>query len=115
MQCYAGLVDTVQSPLALVVDHNLREGSASEALHACSIAEQLGVEAKLFKLGLSTAWPPSNKSDVLSLARQLRYAEIYHHCCRENIFTLMTGHHAGNCLPDVIWLMQIEGYACIMH
>lgn len=83
-------------PIALTVDHNLREGSRQEAEHACKVADLLGAPSKRFELRRNEVWPPRKTGDLLLLARQHRYSFLYQECCCSAIPVLLTAHHAGN-------------------
>ena len=82
-------------PVALVVDHNLRPDSAQEAAQACSVAQSLGLPAKVITLGSSNGWPPAKRGELLSLARKHRYQALHQECATRNIPVILTAHHAG--------------------
>lgn len=83
----------VRKPLALVVDHALRAGSAGEASTAAEQARGLGLSPRV----LALTWPQGRPSGgrLLAEAREARYRALAGACRAEGCAGLLLGHHAG--------------------
>lgn len=75
------------APLALTVDHGLREGSAKEAAQVASWARKAGIAHK------TLTWDGKKPAqNVQAAAREARYRLIGGHMRIKGIATLLTGH-----------------------
>ena len=73
-------------------NHNLRKESLIEVKYVKTISKKLGWEHKTLK------WSQPAKKNILENARIARYQAISNFCKRQNINTLLLGHH----LDDLI-------------
>ncbi len=87
----------VSSPLGLIVDHGLREGSAVEADKVATALKKLGIRAHILKLRWKEALGhdanPSQLPNVETLARYLRYRRLGAFCTSRSVASLFTAHH----------------------
>ena len=95
-----------------MVDHNLRRDSAQEAAQACSVAQSLGLPAKVITLGSTDGWPPEKRGDLLSLARKHRYRALHQECAARNIPVILTAHHAGACYQLIRLFSPVISSGC---
>ena len=73
-------------------NHNLRKESLIEVKYVKTISKKLGWEHKTLR------WNQPAKKNILENARIARYQAISNFCKRQNINTLLLGHH----LDDLI-------------
>jgi tRNA(Ile)-lysidine synthase len=77
----------VTPPVALIVDHALRNDSAAEARKAAGFARKAGLEAHIL-----TRKGPAPKSGIEAAARDLRYGLMGAWMRRHGVVTLYVGH-----------------------
>jgi tRNA(Ile)-lysidine synthase len=82
---------------ALVVDHGLRQLSATQAAQTCDRLGQLGIATRL--LTLTCLAPGSGLSER---AREARYAALESACRQQGILHLLLGHHAADQAETVL-------------
>ena len=85
---YKSLNNNKINPIFFIVDHGLRKNSTTEAL-------QVKKHLKLKKINLNILKWKGKKpnSNLQSLARQKRYSLLFNECQKNNIKTILTGHH----------------------
>lgn len=82
------LRDHPQCAFILIVDHDLRAGSANEALEARNFVQDLGCEAHILK------WSHDNpNTGIQEKARRARYELMGEFCRKNKISHLLTAHH----------------------
>lgn len=81
------------APLALIVDHKLREESTREAQRVAQTAQALG----LAPLVLTLDWRnrPPTVGQTQARARDERYRALAQACAARACSTLLLGHHRG--------------------
>lgn len=103
------------SPLALIVDHQLRSGSTVEAHEAARRAEDLGLRARVLTVDWGGSLP--HHPHKMHAARDARYALLLAACQREGVHHLLTAHHADDqaetFLLRFIHASGLDGLACI--
>jgi tRNA(Ile)-lysidine synthase len=77
----------VEPPVALIVDHALRKGSASEARRAATFARKAGLAAHIF-----TRAGPAPRSGIEAAARDARYSLMGAWMKEHGLTTLYVGH-----------------------
>ena len=77
-------------PLAVVVDHGLRPGSAAEAALTAARLGAIGIAARVVALGLRPGAGAARR------AREARYAALLAVCGTEGRPDLVVGHHAAD-------------------
>lgn len=87
--CLAWLAVRWGMPLALIVDHGLRQGSAAEAALTRARLAGFGVPARILRLTGLAAGP-----GLAARARCARYAALTTACRSEGLTDLLLGHHA---------------------
>ena len=93
---------------AIIVDHNLRKESASEAKDAISIAKQY--VTKLNTVILEWQQGQYITKNIEASARTARYKLITDYCKKEGIELLLTGHNADEQIETFIMrLMRASG------
>src|SRR6185312_9275837 len=77
----------LKPPVALIVDHALRKGSATEARRAAAFARKAGLLAHIL-----TRKGPAPKSGIESAARDARYRLMGAWLKKHGLATLYVGH-----------------------
>lgn len=84
------------APLAIIVDHGLRQGSAAEASLTHARLAAFGVPARVVRVSLARG------PDLGARARKARYAALFAACRDEGLPDLLVGHHAGDQAETVV-------------
>ena len=92
------------SPLALIVDHGLRAGSAEEARKAKYFAVSLGLKAQIL-----TWRAPPLKTGIQAKARLARYDLLGQACRRRSLKYLLTGHTEDDQAETVLMRLKAGG------
>jgi tRNA(Ile)-lysidine synthase TilS/MesJ len=87
----------VSSPFGVIVNHDLREGSAEEADNVAVVTRKLGVKSHVVKIRWDEVLPegtsPKDVPNIETLARYLRYRRLGTFCKLGQMATLFTAHH----------------------
>ena len=95
--CLAWLAAGWGRPLALIVDHGLREESGTEAGEAAGRLAGIGVAARIVRLhGLGQG------PGLAARARAARYRALSQAAAAEGLCDLLVGHHAGDQAETVL-------------
>ena len=84
-------------PVAMIVDHGLRDGSAAEAEAARAALAARGILARILRL---TGLAPG--PGMAARARRARYAALSAACREAGLVDLLLGHHAGDQAETVL-------------
>ena len=88
ISCYKFIKNNKIQPLYILIDHNLRENSKSEAALVKKHLKFKKINLKILK------WKGKKpKSNLQHLAREKRYELIFNYCKRSKIKTVVTAHH----------------------
>jgi tRNA(Ile)-lysidine synthetase-like protein len=102
-------------PLALIVDHRLREESTVEANLVATRAASIGLRPRVLTIDWGAS-PPSRRQSMPA-ARRARYAALLQACQEEGTSHLLTAHHADDqaetFLLRLIHASGVEGLAGI--
>ncbi len=79
------------SPLALVVDHRVRDGSTGEALRTLATLDRLAVPSRLLTLDGLHPGPRLQER-----ARAARHAALARACAADGLLDLLMGHHRAD-------------------
>ncbi|RCI12613.1 hypothetical protein L249_0319 [Ophiocordyceps polyrhachis-furcata BCC 54312] len=100
---------TVTRAVGIVVDHQIRPASGQEAQSVAQEVRKLGLGALVKRLRWSR--PPSQLSNVESLARTLRYRMLGRTCRRLHATSLFFAHHRDDQYETVLMrLLTGHGY-----
>ncbi|KAL2132398.1 hypothetical protein VTI74DRAFT_3875 [Chaetomium olivicolor] len=105
----------VSTPLACIVDHGLREGSAVEAHNVAKALKKLGLKPSVMNIPWRDVIPdgtnPNDLPNVETLARYLRYRRIGAFLRTGQVMTLLTAHHEDDQYETVMMrLLSGHGY-----
>lgn len=92
-----GLRDHPRVTHAFIIDHNLRPGSADEAVQAADFARELG-----YQVAVQTWDHNGVKSGIQARARVFRYGTMGHMCRKAGIVHLLTGHTRDDQVETVL-------------
>ena len=96
------LTDQNREIHALIVDHDLRLGSADEAKQAAARAHAMGAKAEILK------WEHNNpETGLQEKARNARYALLGETCRRLGVSKLFLGHNQDD-QAETVWMRQIK-------
>ncbi|KAL2255543.1 hypothetical protein VTK26DRAFT_3159 [Humicola hyalothermophila] len=102
------------TPYGIVVNHDLREGSAEEAANVASVLKTLGLKTEVVRINWNDAIGKTNPNDlpnIETLARTLRYRKLAFACVGRRINTLFTAHHEDDQYETVLMrLLSGHGY-----
>ena len=82
------LLSQIREVTGLIIDHGLRQESASEAKMTAGILRGLGIENVILRKENTI------KANLQEEARKLRYELLIGYCCEHEIKYLATAHHA---------------------
>ena len=115
--CLAWLARSWGNPVALIVDHGLRPGSAGEASITTRRLAAFGVPSRTLTLTGLTPGP-----GLAARARQARYAAMIAACGALGLSDLLLGHHAGDQAETVLMRQEaasgrwgLAGMAPVSH
>lgn len=94
--CLAFLAAKNNDIIALIIDHKLREESASEAKRTSEILDGLGIENVILSEKREI------NSNLQAAARRLRYDLLIDYCKQNQIEFLATAHHADDNAETVL-------------
>lgn len=102
-------------PVAIIIDHGLREGSAAEAQKVEAVLQSRRIRTRVLRLRwggvIDPGVHPKDVPNVETLARRLRYRRIANICRSEKIVTLLTAHHEDDQYETVLMrLLAGHGY-----
>ncbi|KAK4251606.1 hypothetical protein C7999DRAFT_10567 [Corynascus novoguineensis] len=105
----------VSSPFGIIVNHDLREGSAVEADNVAAAIRKFGVKSHVLKIIWKDVIPegvnPNDLPNVETLARYLRYRRLGTFCKIGKMTTLLTAHHEDDQYETVMMrLLSGHGY-----
>jgi len=89
-------------PLALVVDHGLRPGSAVDAARAAGVAAGLGCEAAVVAVEWGGRGGAPRAAAAQAAARDARYASLATLATARGAAVLLTGHHGDDAAETVL-------------
>ncbi|TGJ80704.1 hypothetical protein E0Z10_g8060 [Xylaria hypoxylon] len=98
----------VASFRALVIDHQLREGSTEEAHAVANAVRQMGMTSDVDSISWSRAGVPGkyrhpkDLPNFESVARRLRYQKLGHICGTRRLASLLLGHHEDDQYETVL-------------
>ncbi|MGI4776064.1 MAG: tRNA lysidine(34) synthetase TilS [Janthinobacterium lividum] len=81
----------------LTVDHNLRPESIDEARYVCNLSNNLGYQC------MTLSWDHQNNySNLSARARKGRYQLMTEFCLKQDILTLLVGHHQNDMIENFL-------------
>ncbi|KAH6851048.1 hypothetical protein B0I37DRAFT_127581 [Chaetomium sp. MPI-CAGE-AT-0009] len=105
----------ISSPFAVIVNHELRQGSDIEADNVAAATRKLGIKSHVMKVRWDEVLPegtnPNDVPNVETLARYLRYRRLGTFCKLSHMATLFTAHHEDDQYETVMMrLLSGHGY-----
>ncbi|EAQ86766.1 hypothetical protein CHGG_08019 [Chaetomium globosum CBS 148.51] len=106
---------SISSPCGVIVNHDLREGSAIEADNVAVATRKLGVKSHVVRIRWDEVLPegtkPNDVPNIETLARYLRYRRLGTFCKVGQMATLFTAHHEDDQYETVMMrLLSGHGY-----
>ena len=89
--------------IALIIDHQIREGSHKEAIYVKNFLSTNNIESIILKISKKNI-----NEGKMSQARKYRFAKIISYCKRNDIFNLFIGHHYDDNIETFL-LRKIAG------
>ncbi|KAL2155404.1 hypothetical protein VTH82DRAFT_146 [Thermothelomyces myriococcoides] len=98
----------------IIVNHNLREGSAAEAENVAAALRKLGIKSHVLKIMWKEVIPegvnPNDLPNVETLARYLRYRRLGTFCKNGKMTTLLTAHHEDD-QYETVMMRLLSGHS----